>query len=136
MNVAFHVIGYNHCCTSDPNHKDHHKCTASPLRDWYSFLMFPNLCCSQEPGSMFLLCMKNSFALKSWCCLHWILIIIIIIIISTERRPLLDIGQPHGSPNRPILRHLQPLGSRDLNQVVYSSRSRPTNTASSGPIFY
>ncbi|KAI8434345.1 hypothetical protein MSG28_012413 [Choristoneura fumiferana] len=51
---------------------------------------------------------------------------------GAERRPLLDIGLPQGSPLRPVLCFLHPPRSRDLNQVVASSCWRPTDSSSPG----
>ncbi|KAI8434356.1 hypothetical protein MSG28_012419 [Choristoneura fumiferana] len=52
---------------------------------------------------------------------------------SRERRPLLDIGLPRGSPLRPVLCFPHPTRSRDLNQVVTPSCWRPSGSSSPGP---
>ncbi|KAI8440847.1 hypothetical protein MSG28_009158 [Choristoneura fumiferana] len=53
-------------------------------------------------------------------------------IMSAERRPLLDIGLPQGSPLRPVLCFPHPPRSRGLNQAVAPSCWRPTDSSSPG----
>ena len=52
--------------------------------------------------------------------------------LSADRRPLLDIGLPQGSPQWPVLRCPHPAASRDLHQVIGPPCGGPTHAAPAG----